>query len=59
MREKFTVGSLYAGIGGICLGVRKSGFDIKWANEFDKNACITYRKNFMELQLKSGDFLRY
>lgn len=46
MENKFTVGSLYAGIGGICLGFKKSGFKMKWANEYDKNACITYRKNF-------------
>ena len=36
--KKFTVGSLYAGIGGICLGFKHSGFDISWANEYDKNA---------------------
>jgi DNA (cytosine-5)-methyltransferase 1 len=41
-----TVGSLYAGVGGICLGFKNVGFQISWANEFDKNACITYRKNF-------------
>ena len=29
------VGSLYAGVGGICLGLRNAGFDIEWANEFD------------------------
>ena len=43
---KLKVGSLYAGVGGICLGFKKAGFDIAWANEFDKNACITYRANF-------------
>lgn len=46
MNNKFTVGSLYAGIGGICLGFKKAKFDILWANEYDKNACITYRCNF-------------
>lgn len=44
--SKYTVGSLYAGIGGICLGFIKAGADILWANENDKYACITYRKNF-------------
>ncbi len=57
MSEKYTVGSLYAGIGGICLGFKKTGFDIKWANEFDKNACITYRNNF-DHQLIEGDILQ-
>ncbi len=39
------VGGLFAGIGGIELGFKKAGFDISWANEIDKNACITYRHN--------------
>jgi len=39
------VGGLFAGIGGIELGFKKAGFDIVWANEIDKNACITYRAN--------------
>lgn len=56
MNKKFTVGSLYAGIGGICLGFEKSGFELLWANEFDRNACITYRKNFKH-NLIEGDVL--
>jgi len=44
--SKYTVASLFAGIGGICQGFMKSGFKIKWANEIDKQACITYRANF-------------
>ncbi|MCQ2741077.1 MAG: DNA (cytosine-5-)-methyltransferase [Alphaproteobacteria bacterium] len=43
---KILVGDLFAGIGGIALGLQKAGFDVAWANEFDKNACITYRANF-------------
>ena len=39
------VGGLFAGIGGIELGFKNAGFDIEWANEIDKNACITYRNN--------------
>lgn len=44
--SKYTVGSLYAGIGGICLGFIKAGAEILWANEYDEYACITYQKNF-------------
>lgn len=44
--KSYSVGSLYAGVGGICLGFKNAGFKLKWANEYDKNACITYRKNF-------------
>ena len=38
--------SLFAGIGGICLGFKQAGFDIVWANEYDAAACKTYRHNF-------------
>lgn len=57
MSKKYTVGSLYAGIGGICMGFKKSGFDLLWANEYDKAACITYRKNFKH-KLIEGDVLQ-
>lgn len=42
----YTVGSLFAGIGGICLGFKQAGARVIWANEMDKNASITYRVNF-------------
>lgn len=40
------VASLFSGIGGIDLGFQQAGFDIVWANEFDKDAAKTYRHNF-------------
>lgn len=43
---KYTIGSLFAGIGGIDIGFEQAGGKVIWANEFDKNACITYRTNF-------------
>lgn len=54
---RYTVGSLYAGVGGICLGFQQNGFELEWANEFDKYACITYRSNFNH-QLIEGDVLQ-
>jgi DNA (cytosine-5)-methyltransferase 1 len=57
MKNKPTVGSLYAGVGGICLGFKNNGFKIEWSNEFDKNACITYRENF-EHKLYEGDIMQ-
>lgn len=41
-----TIGSLFAGIGGIDIAFRQSGFDIKWAIEKDAACCKTYRNNF-------------
>ena len=45
MKKLLRVGSLYAGVGGICQGFINAGCKIQWANEYDKNACITYREN--------------
>lgn len=43
---KLTVGSLFAGIGGICAGFIQAGYKIKWANEYEPKACETYRYNY-------------
>ncbi len=40
------VASLFAGIGGICLGFKQAGAEIVYANEIDHSACETYRYNF-------------
>ncbi|MFA6618638.1 MAG: DNA cytosine methyltransferase [Candidatus Neomarinimicrobiota bacterium] len=40
--------SLFSGAGGLDVGFKKAGFDILWANDFDKNACETYAKNIGE-----------
>jgi DNA (cytosine-5)-methyltransferase 1 len=37
--------SFFAGVGGIDFGFEQAGFQIVYANEFDKNACITYNCN--------------
>lgn len=50
-----TVGSLFAGIGGIDLGFEQAGCKIAWANEIDKDACITYRTNFPDTLLIEAD----
>ncbi|MCR8758130.1 DNA (cytosine-5-)-methyltransferase, partial [Clostridioides difficile] len=42
----YKVGSMFAGIGGICLGFKRNNCEIVWANEIDKYACYTYRHNF-------------
>lgn len=50
-----TIGSLFAGIGGIDLGFEQAGFEITWANEADAAACKTYRHNFPNTHLIEGD----
>ncbi len=42
---KIRVVSLFSGAGGLDFGFKKAGFDIIWANDADKNACATYRRN--------------
>ncbi|WP_409969658.1 DNA (cytosine-5-)-methyltransferase [Bengtsoniella intestinalis] len=49
------VASLFAGIGGICLGFRQAGFEVVWANERDHKACNTYRKNWKDTSLVEED----
>lgn len=38
--------SLFSGIGGFDAGFANAGFDVVWANDFDKYACETYRANY-------------
>jgi DNA (cytosine-5)-methyltransferase 1 len=57
--KKYKVASLFCGCGGLDLGLRggfqlpygdkvfkSGGYEIVWANDFDKNATITYQKYF-------------
>ncbi|HDZ4341942.1 TPA: DNA cytosine methyltransferase [Campylobacter jejuni] len=44
-----TLGSLFAGIGGIELGFKKVGFDCVWAVEMDQKACETYKANHQNI----------
>lgn len=43
---KLRVAGTCSGVGGIELGFQQAGYEIVWANEFDKNANKTYTLNF-------------
>jgi len=47
--KDFTIGSMFAGIGGIDLGFKQAGFTSIWANELNPKACQTF-KNYRKLQ---------
>ncbi len=40
---QYTVVSLFAGAGGMDLGLEQAGMKVLWANDFDRDACETYR----------------
>lgn len=48
---EFKVISLFTGCGGLDLGFEKSGFEISWANEFDKTIWDTFACNFPSVPL--------
>lgn len=49
------VGSMFAGIGGICIAFKDAGADLVWANEKDPFACKTYCHNFGSEFLMEAD----
>jgi DNA (cytosine-5)-methyltransferase 1 len=49
----YTVGSLFAGIGGVCLGFKQANCKIAWSNEIDKKACETYVHNLSKYGITS------
>lgn len=46
---------LFAGAGGLAIGMEQAGFDSVLLNEIDRNACATLRKNRPEWNVVEGD----
>ena len=53
--HNYKVGSLFAGIGGICHAFKQANCNVLWANELDPNACITYKLNNNKTKLLEKD----
>ena len=45
------IASLFSGAGGLDLGFKKAGFNIVYANEYDKTIWETFEKNFPKVKL--------
>lgn len=54
IEKKYTLVSLFSGIGGIDLGFEFAGFKTVWANDFDKFAVQSYRAN-VNNRIELGD----
>ncbi len=50
--------SLFSGAGGLDLGFHKAGYRTLVANEYDKNICPTFRRNFPSVKLIEDDIRR-
>lgn len=63
-KRNYTLVELFAGAGGLALGMEKAGFNTLLLNEFDKHACNTLRKNrphwkVVESDVSTLDFTQY
>lgn len=54
-KQKFKAIELFAGAGGLALGMEKAGFSSVLLNEFDKHACQTLRQNRPKWNVVEGD----
>jgi len=59
MKRKIRAVSLFCGAGGLDLGFKNAGFDIVWANDFNRAACDTHRKNFPGTNVQCGSIMDF
>lgn len=55
IKNNMNIVSLFAGCGGLDLGFEMAGFNVIWANEFDKTIHDTYRLNHPHTILNTSD----
>ncbi|MCU0533758.1 MAG: DNA cytosine methyltransferase [Hydrococcus sp. Prado102] len=53
--QPLNIVSLFSGCGGLDLGFSQAGFNIIWANEYDKEIWETYEKNYSDTFLDKRD----
>ncbi len=46
INKNYKIVDLFAGIGGLSYGFKKNGFELLFANDFDKDCCSTFLENF-------------
>lgn len=56
--DRLTVVSLFSGAGGLDMGFHMEDFNIVWANDFDADACETYRANIGD-HIRCGDVKKW
>ncbi len=44
-KKNMRIAAFFSGAGGLDLGFEKAGFDVAWANEYDKGIWNTYKRN--------------
>lgn len=57
-KKILTAVSLFSGAGGMDVGFSNAGYEILWANDFDKNACETFRANHGDI-IKHGSIIDF
>lgn len=56
-RPRLSVAGFFAGAGGLDLGFKQAGFEVPYANEYDKTIWETYEKNFPKTHLDRRSIL--
>lgn len=54
-KKKYTIVELFAGCGGLALGMEQAGFNCLMANDIDKDSCDTLKKNKPNLNVVNRD----